>query len=174
MPVCWHGVRINLAHLMSYARLAARRSALGFTLVELMVVVAIIGILFGVALPNYKDYVRRGSLSEATSALSDYRIKMEQYYQDNRNYGGAACADGASAPAWNNFVPGGHKNFTYACTPSAAGQSYTIKATGVTGTPAAGHVFVLTSNAASPFATETFKGTAVSDKPCWLLKGDEC
>ncbi len=173
MPVSRHGVRINLAHLMSYARLAARRSALGFTLVELMVVVAIIGILFGVALPNYKDYVRRGSLSEATSALSDYRIKMEQYYQDNRNYGGAACADGASAPAWNTFKPGGRKNFSYECKP-VDGQAYTITATGEAGTPAAGHVFTLSSDAASPFATRTFKGVDVADKPCWLLKGDEC
>ncbi len=174
MSISRHGVRINLAIHMPHAPLATRRTSLGFTLVELMVVVAIIGILFGVALPSYKDYVRRGSLSEATSALSDYRIKMEQYYQDNRNYGGAACADGASAPAWNTFVPGGHKNFTYACATSAGGQGYTLKATGASGTPAAGHVFVLTSNAASPFATESFKGESVSDKPCWLLKGNEC
>ncbi len=143
----------------------------GFTLIELLIAVAIVGILASVAVPQYKDYVRRGSLSEAFSQLSDYRVKMEQYYQDNRSYGTTTCADGAAAPAWKTFVPNGAKNFGYVCGLTNSGQGYTITATGKTGTVSVGHVYTI--NQANVQATTTFKGTAVA-KTCWLAKGTEC
>lgn len=65
-----------------------------------MVAVAIVAILAGTALPAYTDYVRRGQLPDAFSALADYRVKMEQYYQDRRNYGTAACTDEATLRIW--------------------------------------------------------------------------
>lgn len=81
-----------------------------------MIAVAIIGILAAVALPAYNDYVRRGQLPEAFNALSDCRTKMEQYYQDNRNYGSSAtaCADNAAANTWNTF-PSTIKYFSFDC-----------------------------------------------------------
>ncbi len=144
----------------------------GFTLIEVMIVVAIVGILAAVAIPAYSDYVRRGSLPEAFSQMSDYRIKMEQYYQDNRNYGTNACADGAAAPSWKGFAPNGAKNFSYGCAVSDGGQGYTVTATGKTGTVSVGHVYTI--NHANLQATTTFKGSAVSGKNCWLVKGSEC
>lgn len=139
----------------------------GFTLVELMIVVAIIGILAAVALPAYNDYVRRGQIPEATSALSDYRVKMEQYFQDNRNYGTATCASGTS---WGNFVRTGSKHFSYACALSNSGQGFTVTATGAAGA-AVGHEYTVNHNGV--LATTKFKGDA-STKLCWLIKGDEC
>nr|WP_316643577.1 type IV pilin protein [uncultured Roseateles sp.] len=139
----------------------------GFSLVELMIVVGIIGILSAVALPAYNDYVRRGQLPEATSALSDYRVKMEQFYQDNRNYGTGTCATGAS---WGNFVRSGSKYFTYACALSNSGQGFTVTATGAAGS-AIGHEYTVDHNGA--MATTKFKGSS-STKACWLIKGDEC
>lgn len=149
----------------------------GFTLIEVMVTVAIVAILASVALPSYTDYVRRGTLPEAFGALSDFRIKMEQYYQDNRSYGtlgGTTCANGTPTPSWNGFAPSGAKYFTYACAlgGTADNQSYTITATGVAGTKAAGHVYTINSNNVK--ATTTFKGTAVMGKNCWLATGSEC
>ncbi|MGH8742788.1 MAG: type IV pilin protein, partial [Burkholderiales bacterium] len=58
----------------------------GFTLIELMTVVAVLAILAVIAVPAYNDYVTRGKIPEATSNLADLRVKMEQWYQDNRNY----------------------------------------------------------------------------------------
>lgn len=141
----------------------------GFTLVELMVTVAIIGILAAVGVPAYTDYVRRGQMPEATSALSDYRIKMEQYFLDNRAYGGAACADGANAPNWSNF-PVTIAHFTYSCLLDA-NLGYVITATGSSG-QAVGTAYTVAGDGS--MSTTQFKGQAVSGKACWLVKGDEC
>jgi len=143
----------------------------GFTLIEMMIVVGIVGILAAVALPQYKDYIRRGNLPESFSQLADYRVKLEQYYQDNRNYGGGACADAAGGPAWSNFTPASAKNFTYSCSLSAAGQGFTVTATGKTGTAAVGHAYTITHTNAQ--GTTSYKGSAVT-KACWLSRGNEC
>lgn len=94
----------------------------GFTLIELVITVAIMGILAAVAIPQYTEFVRRSRIVDAHSAMNDFRTRMEQFYQDNRNYAnGAACGvDAASA---------GSTAFTLACSaPSTTG--YTLNATG--------------------------------------------
>lgn len=136
----------------------------GFTLVELMVVVAIIGILAAVALPSYKDYVRRSQLPEATSALSTLRIKFEQYYQDNRNYGSSGCTNSTVSLDLA-------KKFTLTCSTTDSGQGYLLTATGSSG-QAVGHVYTL--NQRNEQTTTKYGGDTVSGKNCWLLKGDEC
>ncbi|HZQ75405.1 MAG TPA: type IV pilin protein [Burkholderiales bacterium] len=95
----------------------------GFTLIELMVVVTIIAIISAVALPAYSDYVKRAKITEATSALSDMRVKMEQFFQDNRTYA-TACAAGTVAP-----VPSSTNNFDFACS-NLGTTTYTVTATG--------------------------------------------
>lgn len=95
----------------------------GFTLVELMIVVVIVAILASVALPAYQDYVIRGKLAEATSNLADARVKMEQYFQDNRKYGDAG---GTACPA---TIAASSTYFNYTCsTPTT--DTYVITATG--------------------------------------------
>lgn len=80
-----------------FYKLQKKLTQQGFTLVELMIVVVIIGIIASVAIPNYQDYVRRARAVDATSTLADMRIRMEQFYQDNRTYVGGPCAAPATA-----------------------------------------------------------------------------
>src|SRR5688572_7261365 len=113
----------------------------GFTLIELMIAIVVIGILSAIAYPSYTDYVRRGQLQEAFTNLSDFRVRMEQYYQDNRSYANAGGACGAAA------IPGGNiKYFGYQCdlnttVGAPAGQSYRMTATGVPSGATTGFIY---------------------------------
>lgn len=98
-----------------------RKLQTGFTMIEIMIVVAIVGILAAIALPSYTDYITRSRIAETTAALSDFRTRMEQYYQDNRTY---VCG-AATAP-----LPGNTTNWTYACAVTNGGQGYTLTSTG--------------------------------------------
>ena len=156
---------------MAHSRTAttARRRTAGFTLIELMIAVAIVAILASVGYPAYTDYVRRGQVPEAFAALSDYRVKMENYFQDNKNYGvDGNCANGTNAPSWSNFIPNNAKNFTFSCTSTAT--TYKLTATGVSGN-VVGHEYTVDDK--NQQRTVKFKG-ADSGKGCWLQKGSEC
>lgn len=129
----------------------------GFTLIELMITVAVIGILAGIGFPAYNDYITRGKLVDATSGLSNGRVKMEQYFQDNRTYVDGPC-------------PANTKYFTFACDPTAT--TYTITATGVGNLSA----FIYTINQANTKGTGGLKaGWGAVPASCWIVrKGDSC
>jgi type IV pilus assembly protein PilA len=64
----------------------------GFTLIELMIVVAIIGILAAVALPAYQDYIARGQVSEAVSLTAGGKTPLAEYFND-KGFWPAAASD---------------------------------------------------------------------------------
>jgi len=137
---------------------------LGFTLIELMITVAIVAILAAVALPSYSDYIRRSQASEATGQLSLYRTRMEQYYQDNRSYGattGTTCG----------LTFADSKYFSFSCTTSNTAQNFTITATDKGGA-VAGHVYTISD--AGTQTTTKFKNVTQTGKNCWLVSGSEC
>ncbi|MDD2893423.1 MAG: type IV pilin protein [Halothiobacillaceae bacterium] len=137
----------------------------GFTLIELMVVVVVIGILASVAIPAYQDYVIRGKLPEGTSGLADARVKMEQYFQDNLKYGDAG---GTTCPA---AVATSSTYFTYSCSTPAT-DKYTITATG----KGALVGFVYTINESNIKKTTGLKaGWGSTPANCWITtKGGSC
>ena len=135
----------------------------GFTLIEAMIVVAIIGIIAAWAIPNYTDYVTRSRLTEATSTLAGQRVKMEQYFQDNRTYVGA-CAAGTVAPPMTNTT-----NFTFACSNLTA-TGFNLTATGAVGTNTSG--FVFTVNEANARATPGVNTGWTANATCWVSRKD--
>jgi len=137
----------------------------GFTLIELMIVVAIIGILASIALPAYSDYIRRSKIVEATSVLSDLRVRMEQFYQDNRSYVSSGTTCGVAMPTQTYF--------TFTCADGTA-TTYTLTAAGKTGTDMAGFTYTLNQqNARATSAAPSGWGT--TPKACWIgRKGGDC
>lgn len=58
----------------------------GFTLIELMIVVAIVGVLAAIAYPSYDQYVKRGNRSEGIAQLNDVAARQERYFAQNNAY----------------------------------------------------------------------------------------
>ena len=133
----------------------------GFTLVEMLVVVAAIGIMAAVAIPSYNDYTTRAKIAEATSNLSDGRVKMEQFFLDNRTY------IGGPAPAATTY-------FTYAASGTSA-TAYVITATGKSGMST--YVYSIDqTNTKRTTAVPTAWLPAGTTLPatCWVVKKKSC
>ena len=138
----------------------------GFTLVEMLIVLAVIGIIAAIAVPQYSDYVTRSKLAEASATLSETRVRLEQYFQDNRTYVGA-CAAGTVAP-----LPTG-RYFTYTC-PTLTATTFVVQADGVAGEGMAGWTFTINqANTRTTTAIPAAWGAAPIG--CWVTKkGGAC
>ncbi len=155
----------------------------GFTLIELMIVIAIVGILAAVALPAYNDYILRGKIVEPVNILSDLRIRLEKFYQDERSYGtGVTCGnDGAVTRVPMPGAPG-VRYFTYTCVTD--GQTFTLTATGIANQGTGGFVYSINHNnqrrthavpATWAGADQDANWSAGSDQACWIrTRSGEC
>jgi prepilin-type N-terminal cleavage/methylation domain-containing protein len=164
-------------HSVLRQSLKNRRGSRGFTLIEIMITVAIIGVLAAIAIPSYQDYVRRGYVVDGTNALSAMRADMERYFQDNRTYEAMSstvlppCDAGvaASKRTFGNFV------VTCPAPGAPTGTTYTLRATG--SGPANGAVYTITESnvratAGMPSGWSGWTSTCTS---AWIVKkGQAC
>lgn len=144
---------------------SAPRHARGFSLIELMIAIAIIGILTAIALPSYQAYVTRGKIPEALGNIATKQLLIEQFFLDNRTYVGApGCASDTAASRF----------FDFACSDSAA-TTYTLRATGKASM--LGFEYTIDqSNSKATTAVQTANGWSLpSPNNCWITnKGGVC
>jgi len=147
----------------------APRAERGFTLIELMIAVAIVAILAMVALPSYRDYVMRGNLANATNGLATMRAQMERFFQDNRTYAttGSFVTPCASTDASTRTFGA----FVVSCSGTPTATTFTLQADG-SGSVAG---FTFTINESDVRATTAAPGDYNTCTSKWLLrKGDAC
>ena len=128
----------------------------GFSLIEIMIAVVIIGILTAVALPSYNGYVQRARLTEAFTGLAGLQPRMEQHWSNTRSYAGFDAAA-------RNQMPEDSEHFTFALT-TATASAYTVTATGQGG--ADGFVYTIDQNG-NRATTGVPDGWTSSDN-CWV------
>jgi type IV pilus assembly protein PilE len=133
--------------------MSRNRTDLGFTLTELMITVAVLGILVGIAVPNYRQYVIRGNRSAAQSVMMDIANREQQFLLANRRY-----ADKATLESNGYALPSDvRENYTWDVTLGAGGRpSFVITFTGI-GTQAA-------DNSPQPLTLSSSGAKAPADK----------
>jgi type IV pilus assembly protein PilE len=135
--------------------------ARGFTLIEVLITVAIIAILAAVAIPSYRNYALRGRVPEATAGLAAKRVKTEQFFQDNRTYVGASTLAADSSAS---------KYFDFSGTATATG--YTLLATGKDAM--AGFQYGIDQTGAKSSTVTGVSGWS-GNATCWVTKqGGQC
>lgn len=131
-----------------------------------MITVAILGILAAIAIPQYSEYVTRGRIPPAVAGLADARIKMEQFFQDNRTYPVDGCVVAPTVASATQIQVQAPANFALTCTGVAA-TTYTITATG--SATMAGFVYTIdqANIRTSSFSTALIAKGWANKTDCW-------
>ncbi|HEX7329744.1 MAG TPA: type IV pilin protein [Casimicrobiaceae bacterium] len=135
----------------------------GFSLVELMIALAVLAILAAIVWPSYSAYVQRGRILEAVTRLSEARAKMEQYFLDQRSYVDASGACGVPPSS-----PGAADAFALACTGTAS--TYTYTATGTTSGAMAAFAYSIDETGLRRTASVPANWSRRAD--CWTIRQD--
>ncbi len=138
----------------------------GFSIIELLVVVGLIAILAAIAVPAYIGYTKNSKLVEGPKELSALRIRMEQFFQDNRTYSNGTTCGASVANA---------KYFTFTCVAaSLQATQYLWQASNKAnvGLGAAGD-YVYTINQLGAEQT-TAHPKILATQNCWLVKKSAC
>jgi len=145
----------------------AGRSA-GFTLIELMVTLAIVAILAAIAYPSYRNYVLRGQVVNATDGLSAMSANMERYFQDNRTY---IAANGFTPPCSTVATFG---SFTVSCPTVLTATTYTLQAVGAGGTNGFTYTIDQAGNQTTSIVAPAPSGWVIACPSTWSTKAGQC
>ncbi len=161
----------------------------GFTLIELMIVVAIIGILAAIAIPQYQDYIIRAKLSKVAAAVQPIKLAIAEYNQFNGGFAGLAAAANQAASGWTDAQTTGGLGMSgapidtqeiseYSYTGGAAATAPVLSVTlqnigtGIDGntitfTPGLGATNVVTWTVGQTFNTTTAPKAAINEIAKW-------
>lgn len=123
----------------------------GFTVIELLIVLVIMGIILAIVLPSYTDYVRKAARADAKSAVLDLAQNEERYFTNNGSYLAVAAPPATTPTGW--------KNYSGADSPSGAKYHITVAAGATTDLATS---FLITASPANSF-TDPVCGTLTVD-----------
>jgi type IV pilus assembly protein PilE len=154
---------------MAFVRSNRNPNSSGFTMIEMMITVAIVGILAAIALPSYFEFVTRSKIIDGTTKLGDFKSKMDKFFMDNRTYlnGGGTC--GVANPL---VSPSDY--FAITCGPpgtcvAATATSYSICADGIAAKGMAGFRYTVDQTNAK---SSTGPAGWAAAPTCWALRKD--
>lgn len=113
------------------------RKAKGFTLIELVIVVAIVGLLAAIAIPSYQNYVRKARRSDAIVALVSMQAQQEKFRASNNQYSGTASVVGGVNTTYYTYTVSnaGVSTYTLTATATSASKQTLDKQNGTTCSP---------------------------------------
>ncbi len=135
----------------------------GFSLIELMIVVVIVGILASIAVPAYTDHIIRGKIAQGVEGLSEAKVRMEQVFNSKRSY----KLDDGSCPDLSGLFA--DLPFTIAHDPACTATTFNLKISGKSANGMSGYWYSINESGEKKSATPATTGN------CWLMsKGASC
>ena len=117
----------------------------GFTLIELMITIVVLGVLSAIALPSYQSYIQKAQIRTAQTDLVALSLVFENYYQRNLSYPDQDYSQTTElVSAFTEWAPSKTEPFEFSSTQGEQGKGFTITATAQANSPLKGCVIRLT------------------------------